>query len=1136
LLNRENTVIIAPTGMGKTTLLIIYALYMAGYGKKTVYLTPTRALARQVYGKILEYMSRVHREYRVLIYDSSMSKNKRSQVLEAIRNSEFDILVATNNFFIKKHEYINPSSIDILIIDDVDSLLKSDSNVKRLINLIGYSDQVLELLKEKYRILWKLSLSRAFDKRELIREYVNRLLSIEKEIDKYVKNTPRKQVVIASATGRMSGLYAKMLKDLLMIDISGITIYGRNIADAYNLFDGSVEEIVDVVKKLGPGGLILISPRHPYRDRINTIVDKLRDELVKSGFKIEEANPKSIERMKRGELDLLTGSSSYYGVVVRGIDAPERIKYVVFIGTPMFTIELDKLLANLKLLVRTAIYLYEQTGDGKYREYVSTLRGRIYSLTPGEQRIVSLILKGRVNIEDVDNDKIKSVYSEIHRLYSDILVEVKKHVERNKIISLNTITLIHVERNGKYLALIPDIYTYIQASGRTSRLYHGSMTHGLSIIFEFKELENVVKALDTRLGFLTGGCILRDLSEVDLEFEVKQIVESRSVKTNNVLKYRNILFIVESPTKAKTIARFFGKPVKRKIGSIGIYEIPFMKDGEIIHLNVVATRGHIFDLTTDPNRGLHGVIFNGNYIQPFYDTIKKCLVCGYQFTHGDKCIKCGSTSIIDSHEVINVLRKIAQEAHEIYIATDPDIEGEKIAYDVYLVVKPFNKNIWRVELHEITLKEFMKALDNKRFIDKRLVEAEIYRRILDRLIGFSLTSRLWNVYGLRYLGAGRVQTPVLGWIIERYNEYLANKCRWIVYGFKNIPGFTLKISIPWRDRELYEKLLNVDRVVFKRVDERVEVVNPPPPYTTDQLLYDAGRLGLSTSTTMRIAQDLFESGLITYHRTNSTYVSSNGINIAAKYLSDKGLKEYFKPSHWGSPGTHEAIRPVYPLDRLDLEKAISERLINPVIPLTNLHLRVYELIFNRFIASQMKPYRVVKYRYIIEFNGLYSVEKEIDVNILEDGFNLVLKPRIVNTLYGREIHVDEPVVLARYKGSTKSLYREGDVVLLMKSNGLGRPSTYAKIIESLRRHGYVIRSKRGEFLVPTKMGIEVYRYLSINYPELVSVETTRFMEENIDRIIKGELTITSAIDDLIDVLNNHGLIQGFELLTTSISS
>jgi len=1125
LLDRENTVIIAPTGMGKTTLLLVYSIYSAArYGRKILYLTPTRALARQVYSKLHTLASKLRKPLYILIYDSSASKKAREEVLSSMRTGQFDILILTNNFMVKNTEIILSSGIDIVVIDDVDSLLKSDKNVKKLLKLIGYNESIVEKVKEKHRILWRALFSKAMNREDLYEEYIRKLVEIEAELEELTRTIEVKQVVIASATGKMRGIYAKILRDLLRVDISGITVYGRNVTDTFMYIDHTDSTaIYKVIEKLGPGGLILVSPRHPFKDSLVKIAKNIETKLVSSGYRVGYAEPGSIEKLVEGKLDFIIGSSSYYGVSVRGIDAPRTIKYVIFLGTPVFTLDLGTMLASPKILIRAALYLYETTMDEKYRKIALDIRNKVFSLTPGEIKILSMLLRGRLELEDVENAKIKEIYSELREYYNTVSEKIKEIVKAKTVVDMGTITFYYSEKNRKWYAVIPDALTYIQASGRTSRLYLGRMTHGFSLVVEYKVFENLVKSLDLRLGFYTNTKLFKPIEAIDLNKEARLIEETREKLEKGGIKYRNILVIVESPTKAKTIARFFGKPVRRRIGSLNVYEIPFIKNEEIIHLNVIATRGHIYDLTTDPNVANYGIDITEYDIMPRYETIKKCRICGYQFTYGTQCPRCGSKTYVDSAEVVNALRKLAGEANEVYIATDPDIEGEKIAYDVYLAIKGFNNNVWRIELHEITAKEFINALTKRRSIDYKLVEAEIYRRVLDRLIGFSLSHNLWRKYGKNWLGAGRVQTPVLGWIIERYKKYLENKCRKIVYRLTSYPGIHVSTCIPVADKELYNELLSATKAELILKEKRDELVKPKPPYTTDELLSDASKLGLPASKTMKIAQELFELGLITYHRTSNHYVSSTGISIATKYLEAKGWSSLARPSHWGEHGAHEAIRPVYPLDPVDLEKAVTEGVLSLPIPLTKLHYRVYGLIFKRFIASQMKPYRILKHVYSVYVGRHHIGDLVLGIRVLEDGFNVVSKPRIYPELENVDTVCSGVEVVFKTIASKVKLYSEGELVHRMKNEKLGRPSTYAKIIDNLIRHGYTIRSKKIGYLIPTKTGIEVYDYLAGNYPDLVSTATTQVMEEYVDRIACGELSAAHAILGVVEVIEKHNL-------------
>ncbi len=490
----------------------------------------------------------------------------------------------------------------------------------------------------------------------------------------------------------------------------------------------------------------------------------------------------------------------------------------------------------------------------------------------------------------------------------------------------------------------------------------------------------------------------------------------------------------------------------------------------------------------------------------------------------------------DSIEVVNVLRKLAGEVDTILIGTDPDIEGEKIAYDVYLVTKPINNNVYRIEFHEITPKEIKKAIRERRTIKYSLVNAQVFRRVLDRWVGFSLSRDLWLKFEKNWLGAGRVQTPVLGWIVENYEKWKKNKCYAIkiVFGDEE-PYLKTRLCIQSKEeaKEIHKQLSSEGKV-YATISKVVEqTVKSKPPYTTDTLLYEASSMGVPPSLAMKILQELFESGLITYHRTDSTYISSSGIELALEYLKSHGLKKYFNPRHWGSKGTHEAIRPTYPWDSRELEKNVSEGIVNIPVYLTPLHFKIYDMIFKRFIASQMSDYTIlIAYINVLIGRKNQYVVVEAPLSIVKEGANIVTKPRLFKWLnkYIKEgvKEIELPIVnITMYKTSTTPLLDQGTVVKLMKERGLGRPSTYAKIIQSIKRHGYAIESKKRKYLIPTKTGLQVYDYLTKHYSDIVSEDMTRFMEKLIDNIEKNNISITQAFTTIYTRLNMQGLFKEF---------
>ncbi|WFO75767.1 reverse gyrase [Desulfurococcaceae archaeon MEX13E-LK6-19] len=1131
LLKKENTSIIAPTGIGKTTLLTVYALYSAiMYKEKILILSPTTSLAKQTYMRLKAMCDNINANLRIVFYDSRLSRNKKNEIITMIKNGEYDILVVTNAFLSRHSSLFKGKHFDIIIADDVDSILNRSRNILRILNMLGYTDESIELAKKIVNLRSKILLAKINGLEEAYQKYLRDYLELETKLYKVLKTTKKGQLVIASATGRARGPFIPVMRELLALDITGITLYARDVTDCYKLVKSAKEVydfIVEIVSRIGSGGIILLSPYHPLKKTIN--IEELIKYLSEKGYKISKASPSSIQKLINGEIDLIIGSSSYYGVGVRGIDSPEKIKYVIFIGTPVFVTDLKNLLYNPKTLYRLLLHLKEKGYD--VLQDITILSKILRYTSSNELRLLKDLLRERIPIEDINNDKIREKYEKIKEIAERAYDTYKKLLDQEIKQRIGTIVIYKI--NKKYIALMPDAMTYIQASGRTSRLYHGVMTHGLSIIIEDQSLEELIDAMNTKIKYINRSSGLKSFDTIDIDYE-KNIIEKSRVKSNRSanIAFKTVLLVVESPTKARTIANFFGKPARRKLGSVTVYETPIVKDNNITYLNIVATKGHLYDLSTNTGNtfGMNIDYVNGQNITLFYKTIKRCRVCGHQFTDGDVCPRCGSSYYSDSIEVINVLRKLASEVDEILIGTDPDTEGEKIAYDIFLTVKPFNDNVYRVEFHEITLRELEKALKNKRAIDYNLVNAQIFRRVLDRLIGFSLSQELWRVYEKHWLGAGRVQTPVLGWVIDYYNEYLRNKC----YALKIIAGTKepyLQIQYCSESKEEIEDIINSikknNTISIEIVETFTEEVKPSPPYTTDELLYDASRIGIPATLAMKLAQELFESGLITYHRTDSTYVSTYGIELAKKYLSTKYSTNLFAGRHWGNQGTHEAIRPTNPWDSSDIEKYYSEGLLPLPIYLTPLHIKLYDLIFRRFIASQMKPYKQQVAVINVRLSNDKIVTQKLPVKIIERGFNEIIQPKVYTWLLeNKRSNITVPVQrLTMYRTSKSPLPTQGTIIKLMKERGIGRPSTYTATLKNLRRHGYIIFSKKRNYIIPTKIGINVYEYLSRRHNDLVSEETTRYMEETIDKIRLGQLSLESAIDNVVSKLVFHNLIH-----------
>ena len=283
---------------------------------------------------------------------------------------------------------------------------------------------------------------------------------------------------------------------------------------------------------------------------------------------------------------------------------------------------------------------------------------------------------------------------------------------------------------------------------------------------------------------------------------------------------------------------------------------------------------------------------------------------------------------------------------------------------------------------------------------------------------------------------------------------------------------------------------------------------PPPPYTTDTLLRDASaKLNFSASKTMMIAQDLFEMGLCTYHRTDSTTVSTAGINLAKEYIQER-FPSLFSPRRYLSEGAHECIRPTRPIDAERLKNAISLGLLRFPKRLTREHFQLYDLIFRRFMASQMKEVKVQYQKFTVSI-GENKVPIENPVKIISEGFNRVLPLRLKSPVEEGEYDVKYARML---RLPAARLFSQGEVIATMKEKGIGRPSTYAKIVSTLIERGYV--TEKNNRLIGTRLGFRIYSYLHERFSEYVSEETTRRLEEQMDMVEQGKADYQQILKDL----------------------
>ena len=1081
ILARESFALIAPTGVGKTTLLQTYAIFRAVKGAEVLYIVPTRELMKQV----ISSLKRLSGE-KVPILDSEQFKKMRDD----LPKGRIDVL--THAFIFRNKDMFDGRRYSLVVVDDFDALLKSSSLIDLILKALGISDEGIDLARKVVALKSELYFHKYTGNEEKVNEVSTKLYETELMLANAIGLESVGQLLIASATGRAKGTRIKVLRELLGFEVGSIMDYLRNIVELVS--PAEEVDLADLIKRLEGGTLVFVSKELGISE-----AKRITEYLNSRGIKAAIANSrKPLEWLREGKADVLVGVSTYYGILTRGIDEPLRIYNTVFWGVPKFEFNLESLLTNPRGLAK-ALYEVSKKGYelGEEEKYLLRAFSR---LSPGKLKVLQGGLRGYVELEGY----LKELKERTEAIIPKVMNFISRYVAENG--KFVTDSYIVVDKGGRLVARIPDVMTYIQASGRCSRLYKGSMTLGLSIVLYHDK--DILRIFQRKLKNYVSAYEPKELSKADLEKIKEQQRASRSGKEigRDVNRIKSALIVVESPTKARTIAKMFGYPGKRYLTEYIAYETVISLGKTVYVATIAPTLGHLLDLTV--NEGLHGITKNMRGLTPMYTTIKRCYDCGYQFTEDvDKCPRCGSSRIRNSKRVIEALRKLAQEVDEVFLATDPDDEGEKIAYDVYLVLRPYNSSFKRIEFHEVTRKGFLKALKHPRAINDRRVSAQIVRRVDDRLIGFELSTVLKERLGKYWVGGGRVQTPVLRWIVDRYQEYLRSR------------GFLVVIKLPGRyrltyftkDKEEAEEVLkhlSENPVKLTLLKTEVRDINPKPPYTTDTLLSDGiRRLKLSPGKVMRLAQELFELGLITYHRTDSTHVSSTGIEIAKEYLKAVGKEAEIHPRGWGAEGTHECIRPTKPVSNLDDVEDSGFTLFNNF---TWYHKRLYDLIFRRFIASQMRPAKVEEGLYLADL-GRVSIEVKIPVRIIEAGFTQIDPILTLPNLYGKEEILIQPEEVKLIKASEVRLFTASDVIRLMKEKEIGRPSTYAKAVENNMRHGYVIASKRLLYLIPTKLGMEVADLVSKYYPELASIKATREMEDLLDLVREGKLSRHTAL-------------------------
>ncbi|OGM79355.1 DNA topoisomerase I, partial [Candidatus Woesebacteria bacterium RIFOXYB1_FULL_38_16] len=527
------------------------------------------------------------------------------------------------------------------------------------------------------------------------------------------------------------------------------------------------------------------------------------------------------------------------------------------------------------------------------------------------------------------------------------------------------------------------------------------------------------------------------------------------------------LIIVESPTKAKTLARFLG-------------------DGYVIE----ATMGHIKDL---PKSKL-GVDVENNFL-PDFELVEK------------------------RSKEIAVLKRQAQKAKEIFIASDPDREGEAIAFHVKEIIGDGKTK--RIVFHEITKEAVETAIANPRDIDKALVDAQIARRVLDRLVGYNLSPLLWRKVR-RGLSAGRVQTVAVRLIVEREREIQKFKSieYWeIIVDLKNKHSFSAQLlklngKTPILDQKektdvVVKELKEADYKISK-VTKKETVKTPPPPFTTSTMTQNTTHLfGWSAKRTMMVAQRLYEEGLITYHRTDSVHLSETALGQARSYIEKTFGKAYlpdtprfYKTKSKNAQEAHEAIRPTQ-INNLGGE-LISEQK------------KLYQLIWNRFLACQMTQavFDSTAIDVVAEYRkNLYLLRASGQI-IKFDGYKKVLPGSSNGEITLPPVEENENLTLVKVNPSQKFTlpppkFNEASLIKTLEKLGIGRPSTYAPIITTIQIRSYVEKDE-GKF-TPTTVGNAVTDFLVKYFPDTFEYSFTADMEADLDLVAENKKDWTKIV-------------------------
>lgn len=544
---------------------------------------------------------------------------------------------------------------------------------------------------------------------------------------------------------------------------------------------------------------------------------------------------------------------------------------------------------------------------------------------------------------------------------------------------------------------------------------------------------------------------------------------------------KKILVIVESPAKAKTIEKYLG-------------------DSYIVRASI----GHIRDI---PKSNTKAINMEDDF-RPNYE------------------ISAGKDKVVAE------LKSLAKKAKNVLLATDPDREGEAIAWHIAEVLE--TKNAKRIVFHEITEHAIKEAVAHPRAIDLNLKSAQEARRVLDRLVGYDLSGLIWKK--VRYgLSAGRVQSPALRIIMEREREIRAfiPETFWRIGAnvtTKAGEQFAMQLSVESRDELLVKRILsegNEKKWQVLSVKESEAARSPRAPFTTSTLQQTAStRLGYSPSNTMRIAQKLYEGGYITYMRTDSTNLSKDAqheisLYISSHYDSSQSTPRTYKTKSKNAQEAHEAIRPTS-VERLAAGRTPDEQ-------------RLYKLIWSRTVASQMKDAIMLRTKIIANL-----IDGSKDIPDFHANGSRLLSPgwlRVDPDAQGEEVMLPKVVAgellklnsLTAEERQTEppSRYTEAGLVKELEKRDIGRPSTYASILKTILDRGYV--TKDGKTLTPTDTGDVVSSFLEKYFERYISDTFTAEMEQKLDDISEGKAQYAKTLKDFYGPFSKEVKVKNKEV-------